>query len=194
MPLNSSRQSERRGRPADRSDAPPARAARLPRRVALSSSSLHDGVGLGDAPLGGEPARRLRHEPAQRNGQHRRDQPDDEHRLPAVDRHEEEADHAGEHQADREDHLVEQEEAAALLGTDELVDVGARDRHLAAGTDALKEAERHHRGAAPGEQAGDVHRDEQQDGDEEGLQPADLLGERPEDAPRRRAGRHSPPR
>jgi hypothetical protein len=77
--------------------------------------------------------------------------PDDEHRLPPVDRDQEEAGHAGEHQADREDHLVEQEEASALLGADELVDVGARDRHFAAGADALEEAERDHRRRAPGE-------------------------------------------
>ncbi len=78
------------------------------------------------------------------------------------------------------DHLVEQEEAAALLSADELVDVGARDRHLAAGTDALEKAEGDHRGGAPGEQAGDVHRGEQHDGDEQRPQPADLLGERSE--------------
>ena len=84
---------------------------------------------------------------------------------------------AGEQQADREDQLVEQEEPAALLGADEFVDVGGGDGDLAAGADALEEPEQHHRGAAPGEQAGDVHGDEQHDGDQQGGEPADLLGE-----------------
>src|SRR5262249_26315548 len=132
-----------------------------------------------DAPLRGEPARRLRHEPTQRDGQHRRDQPDDEHCLPAID-DQEEADHPSEHQPYWEDHFVEQEEAPALLRTDELIDVGARDRHFAARTYPLKEAEGHHREPAPGEQARDVHRDKQYDGDKEDLEPTEFFGQRSE--------------
>src|SRR5262249_39003672 len=79
-----------------------------------------------------------------------------------------------------EDHFVEQEEAPALLRTDELIDVGARDRHFAARTYPLKEAEGHHREPAPGEQARDVHRDKQYDGDKEDLEPAEFFVQRSE--------------
>ena len=136
-----------------------------------------DLVGLLDAALGGEPARGLGHEDPQRDHQQGRDEADDEQRAPAEERDEEVAGEAGEQQPDGEDDLVEQEEPAALLGADELVDVGRGDGDLAAGADALQEAEHQHGGAAPGEQAGDVHRDEQQDGDQQGGQAADLLGD-----------------
>src|SRR3954447_8169170 len=115
--------------------------------------------------------------PPQGDHQHGRDEADDEQRLPAVDRDEEVAREAREQQPDGEDDLVEQEEPAAFGGADELVDVGRGDGDLAAGADALQEAEHQHGGAAPGEQAGDVHRDEQHDGDEQGGQAADLLGD-----------------
>ena len=112
-----------------------------------------------------------------RDHQHGGHEADDEQGAPAVERDEEVAGEAGEQQTDREDELVEQEEPAALLRADELVDVGRGDGDLAAGADALEEAEDQHGGAAPGEQAGDVHRDEQHDGDEQGGQAADLLGD-----------------
>ena len=127
-----------------------------------------DLVGLLDAALGGEPAWGLGHEDPHRDHQHGRHEADDEQGAPAVERDEEVAGEAGEQQADREDELIEQEEPAALLRADELVDVGGGDGDLAAGADALEEAEDQHGGAAPGEQAGDVHGDEQHDGDEQG--------------------------
>ena len=161
-----------------------------PCRIALQQ--FHHGVSFRNAALGGKPARRFGHEPAQGNREDRRDQTDNEHRLPAVDRHQEEAHHAGEHQADRENHLIQEEEAAALLRADELIDVGARHRHLAAGADPLQEAEGHHRRAAPGKQTRDIHRHEQHDGDEQGLQAADTLGQRSEQKARQKVGRHSP--
>ncbi len=150
-----------------------------PRRAVLEQ--LHDNVRFRHAALRREPAGRFRHEPAQRNRHNGGNQADDEHRLPAVNRYQKIADHAGECQPDQEQHLVEKEEAAALLRTDELADVGTCHRHLTARTDALDEAEHHHRRAAPGEQAGDIHRHEQHDGDEEDLQTPVLFGQRPED-------------
>ena len=149
----------------------------LPSLTRFALEHGDDLVGLLDAALGGEPARGLGHEDPHGDHQHGRDEADDEQRAPAVERDEEVAGEAGEQQPDREDELVEQEEPAALLGADELVDVGRGDGDLAAGADALEEAEDQHGGAAPGEQAGDVHRDEQQDGDQQGGQAADLLGD-----------------
>ena len=176
MPRNSSRQSELRGGlGVDRADDRFGQGLAFLDRLAFEHGD--DLVGLLDAALGGEPARGLGHEDPHRDHQHGRDEADDEQRAPAVERDEEVAGEAGEQQADREDELVEQEEPAALLGADELVDVGAGHGDLAAGADALEEAEDQHGGAAPGEQAGDVHRDEQHDGDQQGGQAADLLGE-----------------
>ena len=174
--MNSSRQSGMCGRAwVHRTDNGFGQDGSLPRRVVLEHR--YDGICLDDAPFGGEPARRFGHKPAQRDHQHRGDEADDEQCFPAVERDQEVSRDACEQQPDREDDLVEQEEPAAFLGADELVDVGGGNGHLAAGADALQEAEQHHRCAAPGEQAGDVHRDEQHDRDEQDGQSADLLGE-----------------
>ena len=142
---------------------------------------LHDLVRFGDTSLRREPARRFGHEVAQRNRQHRRHQADDEHRLPAIDRHQEIARHAREHESNREDHFVEQEEPSTLFGPDELVDVRARDRDFAPRADTLQEAKGHHRHTAPGKETRDVHRHEQHDGDHESLEPPKLLRDRSKD-------------
>ena len=136
-----------------------------------------DPVGLLQASLRRQPTRRFCQQQAQRNHQDGRQQADQKHRPPAVERHQKIAGHAGKHQADRKNHLVKQEEPTASLGADEFVDIGARNRDLAAGADSLNKAESAHRKSVPGKQAGDVHADKQDDRQQQHLEAPDTLSQ-----------------
>ena len=176
MPLNSSRQSDFWvALRVDRADHGfGERFAFLDRLVLQHGDDL---LGLAEPALGGEPAGGFGHQDPQRDHDQRGDDADDEQCLPAEVRDQEVGGDTGEQQADREDQFVEQEEPAAFLGADEFVDVGGGDGDFTAGADALQEPEQHHRCAAEGEQARDVHRDEQDDGDQQDGEPADAFGE-----------------
>jgi hypothetical protein len=86
------------------------------------------------------------------------------------------ADQPGADEAQQEHDLIEEEELAAPLRPDQLVDIGAGDRNLAAGADPLDETKGHHHAGSGSEQACDIHADEEQDREQKNFQPADLLG------------------
>src|SRR5579862_1271642 len=97
-------------------------------------------VGFVEAALIGEPARRFRHEAADRQDDERGDGADQEHCLPAEMGHHPAADRRNEEEADREPELEAETVAAAMRGFGELADIARKNRDLATETEALDRA------------------------------------------------------
>jgi hypothetical protein len=126
----------------------------------------HGGLGLLRATAGQQPARGFLDVSGQRGGDEHGQGADDEHGAPAEVGHHPDGDQGGRGETGREDHLVQQHEAAALVGAGDLVDVRGRHGHHTADAESLGEPEQRERLDAAGE--GDGEACEPGDADPEG--------------------------
>ncbi len=118
----------------------------------------------------------FRQQPRQKQRQERRQAAEIEQRLPAEVRHHGVAEQRRRDEAEDEDQLVENVEAAAALAARQLDNVGGGDRHLGAKPDALDKAHGDERLRVPGEGAGETHHAEDSDRNGDGAQPAEHFG------------------
>ena len=143
----------------------------------LALDAADDGIGFGEPALAREPPRRFRQQPRQKQRQERRQAAEIEQRLPSQPRHHGVAEQPRGNEAEDEDQLVENVEAAAALAARHLDYVGGGDRHLGAKPDALDEAHDNERLRVPGEGTGEAHHAENGHRDDDGAQPAQHFGD-----------------